>query len=180
MMFSCFKKKRKQIFYLHGFGAYYDTQSNKVKALFELGRVNGINVDYSHGFDECFDEASLAVLRFQPDFLAGSSMGGHMVTHLSAKFDIPFIAFNPAVVPSTTLAGREDITKENLDTYPAASTYGRGVIFLNRSDQVIDTTETYSLYSDVYPIVSFPGGNHSFQNSTEAVAMFESYMRTLK
>jgi predicted esterase YcpF (UPF0227 family) len=178
-MFKCRKSYR--VLYLHGFGAYYDTDSEKVRNIKRVfGKVHGENLDYTRGFDYCRDQAVIAILDYKPDILFGSSMGGHLAMCLSVITGVPFMAVNPAVFPKVTLAPRvgTHISQEILDTYPAASTHGSGMIFIETGDTVVDYTQTQRMYNHAYTIVTYPGGEHRFTRSLEAAKLFRTWYRS--
>jgi predicted esterase YcpF (UPF0227 family) len=181
----CFNKLT--ALYLHGYSASYDVNSEKVQSVKKVfGRTRGIDINYTAGFELCQAQCMAAIQHVKPDILVGSSMGGHMVTHLSAVTKIPFIAFNPAIEPSVTLRqfvgqtvefrGKPYVLdKEIVDNYPDANYYGVGIMFVEHGDQVIDAKHTHNVFNAVYPIVSFPGGEHRFTRSLEAAKIGKDY-----
>lgn len=84
---------RKRVLYLHGLES-----SN-----------TGSKVDFLHEVSDCFAPAMdykdihvekhlmKMVQAFKPDVIIGSSMGGYAALLLGNHFDIPVVAFNPAI-----------------------------------------------------------------------------------
>lgn len=183
-----FREPTLKALYIHGFGSFYDPDSEKVqnvKKVFDV--VVGIDLDYTQGFDACLSQAHAAIARHKPDVLIGTSMGGHLVTHLSQQTGLPFMAMNPAPFPSTTLASRigpgtdyrgndyvleERVVKE----YPDISLEGNGVVFVEKDDKVIIPMSTWSLMSRRHQVVTYPGGSHRFTRSFEAAVLFKEFV----
>jgi hypothetical protein len=83
----------KKILYLHGLES--SNVGDKVDFLKERAVVLAPSIDYRKSNIE--EELMYMIESFQPDLVIGSSMGGYAALNLGNYFDIPVIAFNPAI-----------------------------------------------------------------------------------
>lgn len=95
-----------KIYYLHGFASRFDTTSEKLKTLAELGPVYGHDIDYTQGSEDVIEESLDKLMRVNPDLLVGTSMGGWLAGILGAENGIPFVAINPVTDPAHTFKPR--------------------------------------------------------------------------
>lgn len=181
---------RKTILYIHGFGSQFDPEGTKATALSQIGRVIGVDVDYTMGSGAVIAALKDFLRQNAVDLIVGTSMGGWAAAEMSARLRIPFAALNPAVQPSVSLrqgvgthvdyTGREfTLTEETVDKYWDMSREGRGVILLEDGDEVIDPDTTARLYAYAYQITRFPGGSHRFENLRDAVPVIEDAYRKM-
>lgn len=174
------------IYYCHGFASQFDPASSKIGRLRELGVVYGHDIDYTKPADQvaqqCFDE----MLDNDIDIIIGTSMGGWLASVVGSRAGIPFVAINPAITPSQTLAkhigrgmdyqGREfKLTASVANSYGSLSRDGCGLILLDEGDDVINWRETYTAYHERYSVISFPGGSHRFEHMKAALPLIEDF-----
>lgn len=178
-----------KILYVHGFGSHYDPNHEKIKMLETLGTVVGVDVDYCKGFDDAFATLMDAMIDHDVDLIVGTSMGGYMATHLSAKTGKPFVALNPATAPNISLqkwvgtftdyAGHDRCLTENtVATYPDIATDGYGMVFVESADEIINASDTMKTLRDVYQVKMFGGGSHRFTHMEKALPMIKAFYTT--
>jgi predicted esterase YcpF (UPF0227 family) len=175
------------VYYCHGFASQFDPSSPKIELLRELGPVYGHDIDYTKPAEElaqlCFDE----ILGRDIDVIIGTSMGGWLASVVGSRAGIPFVAINPAIAPSQTLAkhigrgmdyqGQEyELTSSAVNSYGSLSRDGCGLILLDEGDDVIDWSETYAAYYERYTVISFPGGSHRFEHMKAALPLIEDFI----
>lgn len=175
-----------KILYVHGFGSGFDPENPKVKTLGQLGDVVGVNVDYCKGFESAYDDVSNAANGC--DLIVGTSMGGYMASHVGASKGIPFVALNPAVMPSKTLVrhigdfvdytGKQSsLSAEKVSSYPdIRMTDGCGLVLLESGDDVINPEETYNMLSETYRVEQYPGGSHRFESLADRMELIEEFV----
>jgi len=175
-----------KIFYVHGWGSEFDPNSDKVRALGEIGEVHGVTVPWAEGHNRVFEQLTEEILAYQPDLLVGTSMGGYGVSHLGSELGIPFVAINPAIRPHETLMervgvgtdyyGREyELTWQTVAAFPEFATGGCGLVLVAMDDNVIDAQETINSYSDHYDCRAFENGGHRFENLREALPLITEH-----
>ena len=171
-----------KIEYIHGFASSFDTKSDKVSTLSQIGDVTGFSYDYTQTYSEIVSQLRDSIRsRKDIDVIVGTSLGGYFAAALGCIFGIPFASINPAVDPRSSLLkycgdgtswdGRKyNLRKEVVETYPEFSTSGGcGVILLDLGDEVIDSLETAKLLTPFYRIVTFEGGTHRFAHMQESL-----------
>jgi len=84
---------KKRVLYLHGLEG--SNASTKVDFLKEVSDCYAPTIDYK---DPYIEDLLLKMVRaFNPKVIIGSSMGGYAALLLGNHFDIPVVAFNPAI-----------------------------------------------------------------------------------
>tara|TARA_R110000782_G_scaffold157406_2_gene249655 strand:+ start:6007 stop:6495 length:489 start_codon:yes stop_codon:yes gene_type:complete len=83
----------KKVLYLHGLES--PQGGNKVDFLSTKCSVHAPEMDYTRG--DIFSFLIKTVENFQPDVIIGSSMGGYAAYVLGGLYQIPVLAFNPAL-----------------------------------------------------------------------------------
>lgn len=175
------------ILYVHGFGSKFDARNDKVVALERLGRVVGVDVDYSAPLADVESKIREVIMSESVDLIVGTSMGGHMAARMGAKYGIPFVACNPAVNPSESLLnhvgtrtdyyGREyTLTESVVSEYEMFATNGCGLILLDKDDELFDSMVTAKLLDSHYDVRLFDGGSHRFEHMNEAIATIDAFM----
>lgn len=87
------------ILYLHGLMS--SNQSSKVDWLRELGHnVYNPKLNYKEGGKTIFNDLEQISNKQHINLVVGSSMGGHLAFHLSNKYNIPTLLFNPSLAPN--------------------------------------------------------------------------------
>ena len=176
----------KNILYLHGFGSNFANAKEKVKVLEDFGTVHGIDIFYERGFDRCLSEAKNVAKENNIDLVVGTSMGGHLASHVGSDLGIPFVALNPVLDPKRELVKYigEGISHANIPyilidsivkTYPFFSMNGCGLILLDNGDLVLNSHETYKVLSQRFPVKSFEGGGHRFNHMKESMETVEDF-----
>ena len=129
---------RKRVLYLHGLES-----SN-----------TGSKVDFLHEVSDCFAPAMdykdihvekhlmKMVQAFKPDVIIGSSMGGHAALLLGNYFNIPVVAFNPAIHSRSIepKLDRLEAREPNFNFQP--------VVILGLEDDVINPLITKEILDD--------------------------------
>ena len=175
-----------RILYIHGFGSIFDSNSDKVVALSSLGDVLGIDIDYTQSPDVIHSKILEKVLEHQVDLIVGTSMGGYFAARVGASTGIPFVACNPSIEPEIALLkyvgthtdyyGREyTLTEEVVNMYNPFVTHGRGLILLDKGDELFDSTKTCEALKDSYDVRMYDGGNHRFTHMNDAIVIIESF-----
>jgi uncharacterized protein len=175
-----------KILYVHGFGSGFDPENPKVKTMGYLGEIVGVDVDYCEGFESAYQEVSDAANGC--DLIVGTSMGGYMASHVGASQGIPFVALNPAVMPSKTLVrhigdfvdytGKESkLSAETVSSYPdIRMTDGCGLVLLESGDDVIDPEVTRAMLSEIYLVKQYAGGSHRFESLEDRIGEIEEFI----
>lgn len=177
-----------RILYLHGFGSRYDSESDKVKSLQHLGKVFGVDLDYTKGAEHNIALAKKTAESHKIDLIVGTSMGGWLASKVATLLGIPFVAVNPCVDPDIKLQkylgigvdhhGREFIfTAETCAGYDFFELGGKGIILLDEGDEVIDYLETVALLSEHYDYAVFEGGNHRFEHMQDALDIISGFVK---
>lgn len=173
------------ILYIHGFGSAFDPESDKVRALSQIGTVYGVDLDYTQSFDLNRQLVADAIQEFQIDLLVGTSMGGYMASHCAAG--LPFVAINPAIDPAQSLqrylgehvdhAGKPfRLELDQIQHLPKFSTGTQsGLILLDQGDKIIDPEVTASTLQDHYRVVMWPGGHHRFAHMEQALTEIQDF-----
>jgi uncharacterized protein len=178
-----------KILYLHGFGSQFDSLSDKIIALDQLGEVVGVDLFYDEGYNSTVARATRSILHHKPDLLVGTSMGGYLVAAMGANFGIPFVSLNPAINPSNNLkkyigintdyTGRKyDLTEGTIDSYPNFCNDGYGLVLHSLGDEVIPVEETMEWSAgdrNQIKTVALPGGDHRFSNISDAIPFIKTF-----
>jgi predicted esterase YcpF (UPF0227 family) len=175
------------IVYFHGYGSRFDLQNDKVQELSSLGKIFGIDIDYSEDAKTIVDNAKEYSINVKADLIVGTSMGGWLASHVAARLGIPFVAINPALNPEKTLINKIGINKdyygkEIILTKSAVSSYipfnlnGCGLILLDEGDEHFDSHLTKKLLEDYYSIKMFPQGNHRFLHIKESIEYINNFL----
>lgn len=88
------------------------------------------------------------------DLLVGTSMGGFLVSRLSADIGKPYVAINPVMDVAATLSrhlgthqdhfGRPfTLTDQVIGSYPGFLPSRHGMVLLDMADEVLDSAATY-------------------------------------
>lgn len=174
-----------QITYLHGFASGPKPHSPKVALLGTLGHeVHCLSsdgryrfFDYVHAFDRLRQTSGL------PDLLVGTSLGGFWARYFGCRFERPWIALNPALHPSETLAGQTgSLRRFDTDAHfvwraedaLAYETFEDqwlitdvpGLIIVARDDATVDPQQTRRLCGDC-EFVELPRGGHELANTED-------------
>lgn len=177
-----------EILYIHGFGSQFDSNSEKVKALKNIGEVSGVDIDYSKEIGSLVNYVGSVILERQIDLLVGTSMGGYLSALLGAKYGIPFVAINPVTNPreslkkylgtGTTYYGTDYfLSEETVNAYdPIVSGMGAcGLVLLDEGDEVLDSRGTRVLLEPSYPVKIFEGGCHRFSHINESLEEIRNF-----
>lgn len=90
------ENKKLKILYLHGLGA--TTESDHVKVLYD-DSIHIIAPSFNYEKEPLFNHICEIIENAKPDGIVGHSMGGYLAYHLSNKYKIPALLFNPAFEP---------------------------------------------------------------------------------
>ena len=183
-------RNKVNIIYIHGFASKFDPNSTKIKELSKLGDVNGFNIDYTLGESSIIKESMSQITKNKPDLIVGTSMGGWLSTKLSEISSCPFVALNPVIFPSVTLKryiGRHKdfygngyfLEQKVLDDFTDISTSGHGIIFLDKGDELIDSSYSKKYLEPYYNVISYEGGSHRFEHITESLNIIQNFMNKL-
>lgn len=180
--------------YLHGFASGAKPHSPKVGLLRSLGhRVDCLSTaghyrvcDYVQAFDRRTQAAGL------PDVLVGTSLGGFWAREFGCRHARPWVALNPALHPSRTLA-RSTGTLQRFDadahfewTLQDAEDYRDvedrwldqatpGLIVVAADDDVVDPDETRRC-SGNSRFVRLPRGGHELANTDDYAATLARFI----
>jgi homoserine acetyltransferase len=131
---------KKRVLYLHGLES--SNVCDKVDFLREVADCYAPPIDYR---DPYIEDLLLKMIRaFKPEVIIGSSMGGYAALQLGNYFDIPVVAFNPAIhTRAFDPAFKKLITEDvNIDFTP--------VIILGIEDDVINPLITKEILDDSF------------------------------
>jgi predicted esterase YcpF (UPF0227 family) len=178
------------ILYVHGFGSRVDPTSDKRVALATIADVEAVAPDYSRPFDEVL--ATVQPYLAKADLLLGTSMGGFLVSRLSASTGKPFVAINPVLNTATTLSkylgthqdhvGRTfTLSKETVNTYPDfLPSPTQGMVLLDLADELLDSQVTQAALQSVMKVHAFPGGSHRFSHMVEALPLIQQFVKQVR
>lgn len=184
-----------KIMYIHGFGSEFKADHPKVQELVSSMpdyvveedkpvEVVGISIDYS---TENPVEKVINSPEFEGvDLIVGTSMGGWTASMVGVRVGLPWVAINPALRPSVTLAkyvmkpgetpevdfaGREiRLSEDHLKTtYFMNFCTSGGMVILDRGDELFDADETVAYVRSNAKVVVFNGGSHRFDHMKEAI-----------
>jgi predicted esterase YcpF (UPF0227 family) len=185
------------ILYLHGFASGPKPHSPKVVLLQHLGHeVQCLDtegqyrpVDYLNAYYQYTLNAPL------PDLFAGSSLGGFWARHLGCRLERPWLALNPALHPSQTLARstgtlqRFDIdacfewTQDHVHYYLNyedrwLDSEVPGLIIVAKDDDVIDPQDTWR-FSGNSQFIELSRGGHELANTEDYADPVARFVRSV-
>jgi len=175
-----------KILYVHGFGSHFDPTHSKIKILGELGTVVGVDVEYCKGFEHSYNIVFDAVLAQEVDLIIGTSMGGYIAAHVGAKTGTPFVALNPATIPSVNLqkwvgnftdfSGNDHcLTDAVVEGYPEITTDGWGLVIVESGDEIINASDTVAMLENNFQVVKLNGGGHRFVHMELALPIIREF-----
>ena len=129
---------RKRVLYLHGLES--SNTSSKVDFLHEVSDCFAPAMDYR---DINVEKHLMKMVQaFKPDVIIGSSMGGHAALLLGNYFNIPVVAFNPAIHSRSIepKLDRLEAREPNFNFQP--------VVILGLEDDVINPLITKEILDD--------------------------------
>jgi hypothetical protein len=173
-------------YYLHGFASCFDTNSDKLKALAELGPVYGHDIDYTRDPENVIEDSLDKLMQVNPDLLVGTSMGGWLAGVLGAETGIPFVAINPVTDPSQALkvwigqgvdhqGNPYELTASIVANYYAFTQHGSGLILLDKGDELLPWYDTVRVVGDYFPVHCFDGGSHRFEHMQAALEFIRQH-----
>jgi hypoxanthine phosphoribosyltransferase len=127
---------KKKILYLHGLES--GQGGPKVDFLANKGFVHAPEMDYTR--NDIFDFLIKTVNEFKPDVIVGSSMGGYSAFVLGGLYQIPVVAFNPALHSRTIEPNFPDFVKKHIPQELE--------VVLGNQDTVIDPSKTLNYLKD--------------------------------
>ena len=174
------------ILYLHGFGSCFTTNHPKVKALKKIGKVHGVDIDYSDPIKTIKKQIREASIECKADLIVGTSMGGWFAASYGKGAGIPFVSINPATNPSESLAhlegqgvdftGREYyLSREVIESYSRFETGGFGLILLDEGDELFNANLTEAMLEQHYKVVKHKGGSHRFDHMKESIEVIQQF-----
>ena len=129
----------KKILYLHGLESKQGGE--KVEFLAGQACVYAPAIDYR--VEDLHGKIHNIIMKFKPDLLIGSSMGGYVAHEFAKAFNLPAILLNPA------LHGRS--FEPDLDTFILGfdtKFIERQIVLLGKNDDIIDPEITKSILRD--------------------------------
>ncbi len=121
------------------------------------------------------------------DLLVGTSMGGFLVSRLSADIGKPYVAINPVMDVAATLNkllgthqdhfGRPfTLTDQVIGSYPGFLPSRHGMVLLDMADEVLDSAATYERLHQQMTVHVFEGGNHRFMHMHESLPLIGGFL----
>ncbi|WP_192034806.1 YqiA/YcfP family alpha/beta fold hydrolase [Halomonas sp. YLGW01] len=171
------------VLYLHGFNSGVSSPKSRLMRA-ACDAVEGAPLpcaapQLSHRPDEALAiaEAALETLGQRP-LLAGSSMGGFLVSCLAERLGLPAVVINPAVRPARLMQSWIGDAFVNDDTgerfvidhrhhealealTPARLTAAHYLLLLGTADETLDCRDAFAAYAGC-PTILHPGGDHGF------------------
>ena len=152
-----------------------------------LSKFDGFDIDYTLGEESVIKQSMTQIINKNVDLLVGTSMGGWLATKLSNMSSIPFAAFNPVISPSETLQtyigehkdfyGKEYFLEEHIvNNFTKISSSGRGLIFLDEGDELIDSFVSKKTLEQYYTVTTYTGGTHRFEHIPESIKVIEKFV----
>jgi len=126
----------KRVLYLHGLESNQGGQ--KVEFLANRCYIHAPEMDYTR--KDIFPFLTQMMEDFEPELIIGSSMGGYTALMLGALYNIPVVAFNPAVHSRTFNPKYPKFVKEH---FPQNAR-----IILGEEDTVINPKKTLEYLKD--------------------------------
>jgi len=127
---------RKKVLYLHGLESQQG--GDKVDFLADKCYVHAPIMDYSR--KDIFPFLVQMIEDYKPDLIIGSSMGGYSALILGSLYNIPVIAFNPAVHSRSFEPNFPKFIKQH---FPQ-----KAKIILGEEDMIIDPNMTLEYLKD--------------------------------
>lgn len=169
-----------RIAYLHGYGSYYDPENPKVKALWKLGSVQGLDISYYSGPDAAIEAATDFCVNKEIDLIVGTSMGGWLASHVGEAVGVPYVALNPARVPAVTLMRYTETPPEAqydhggypmpvlneamVKSFPQFNKKGCGLVIVEKGDELFDWEATKYDLDKYHKVIVVEGGSHRFES----------------
>jgi hypothetical protein len=135
----------KKVLYLHGLES--SNTGSKVEFLREQSDLLAPLINYrDHNLEQ---NLMNMVESFQPDVIIGSSMGGFTALNLGNYFNVPVVAFNPAIHSRSFEPAFKKLVEQDphFDFTP--------VIVLGLEDNVIDPKKTVEILEDAEFMVQY-------------------------
>lgn len=175
-----------RILYIHGFGSMFDGTNDKVIALGRLGKVIGIDIDYTLSPDVIHAKIFDRIIKDRIDLIVGTSMGGYFAARVGTSAGVPFVSCNPSIEPAVALLERVGthrdyhareytLTEEVVKMYTPFAKGGAGLILLDKGDELFDSNVTCEALKDSYSVRMYDGGSHRFEHMDEAIAVIDSF-----
>ena len=179
-----------KILYLQGFASFYKSSSEKVLALSQLAQVVGLDLDYSQGAEHVTKLAMQFAEQEQVDLIVGCSLGGWLSAQVGTKLGLPFVLLNPSIQPGQTLSrylGEGEtfngksfyMSKGVVASYPDIVLSGKGLVLLQKGDDVLDAQASYELLKDHYQTHLFAGGCHRFDGLESHLDLIEKWYQLI-
>ena len=129
----------KKILYLHGL----ESKQGGEKVGFLAGQacVYAPAMDYRE--EDLHGKVHNMIMKFKPDLIIGSSMGGYVAHEFAQSFNLPAILLNPALHSRSF--------EPDLDTFILSfdtSFHERQIVLLGKNDRVIDPELTKTILGD--------------------------------
>lgn len=177
------------ILYIHGFGSRVDLNSEKYVALCTLGQVSAFAPDYTKGYAQVMEDIKNYLSG--TDLLIGTSMGGYLVSRLSAMIKKPFVAINPVTDVASSLKkyvgshrdhfGRPfTLTEDTIAAFPEFLPSKTGMLLLDMGDEVIDSKVTLKKFDQQMVVNTFAGGTHRFSHMKEALPLIKNFLALIE
>ena len=128
----------KRILYIHGLGSSPVPQ--KIELIEKHATVFALHLDYENDID-AYRKLDSLVKEKEITALIGSSLGGLISFHLSQRYDLPCLLFNPALYRKVDPA-------YGMDTSPGSCP--RRLVVLGEQDDIVDPKRIRSILED-YP-----------------------------
>jgi uncharacterized protein len=129
----------KKVLYLHGLES--NQGGEKVEFLAGECAVYAPAIDYR--VEDLHGKIHNIIMKFKPDLIIGSSMGGYVAHEFAKAFNLPAILLNPALHSRSF--------EPDLDTFILSfdtSFHERQIVLLGKNDGVIDPELTKTILGD--------------------------------
>lgn len=177
------------ILYLHGFASFFKPNSDKVNALSKLGQVVGLTLDYSRGAETVLHDALAFAQQRQIDLIVGCSLGGWLAAHIGSQLNLPFVSLNPSIHPSETLTRYNGagvtfdgkpfhLSADTIAAFPDIPLKGKGLVLLQRGDDILDAELSYTMLKPYYESYLFPDGSHRFDDLAQHLTLISRFLRS--
>lgn len=172
------------IVYIHGFASAVKPSHEKYDALAALGKVHPIAPDYTQALPNIIQAVDAFCRNIgRVDLVIGTSMGGYTAASIGNKLGIPFVALNPSIKPSLSLAKYQldyPELKNVLNSYPdfdISNTSRLGRVFVNLGDTVINPNDTVRfMQANNIQVVVLDGGCHRFANIHDVITPITQFL----
>lgn len=126
-------QKINKIAYLHGLKS--NNQGPKNTWLRSISnKVYDPQIDYRKAY--IYKKILTEITEFQPNFIAGSSMGGYFALHLAQQLNIPALLFNPALQSRSVEPDMTGFLNKNF-TPQIFTVFGKNDQTVNHQDSII-------------------------------------------